>query len=423
MRLQKDKVEIMSPVGSYESLMAAIQGGANSVYFGVGNLNMRSRSAVNFSTDDIKKISAICQEHAVRTYLTVNTIIYDDEMDTMYKLIDEAKQNNISAIIASDLAVIQYARKTGMEVHISTQCNITNIESVRFFAQYAEVMVTARELSLKQVKYIIQQIEKQKIKSPSGNLVEIEIFAHGALCMAISGKCYISLDNFNYSANRGSCLQPCRRAYHVKDADEEIELAIENKYIMSPKDLCTIGFLDKILQTGVKVLKIEGRGRSPEYVKTVTRCYREAADACFEGTYSEEKVNQWMEELKNVYNRGFWNGYYLGKKTGEWTERYGSQARKTKIYVGKVINFFTKIKVAEIKIEANSIQLGDEYVIIGTTTGVYEDTMKEIRVDLKEINIARKGDICSIQTQNIVRRNDKLYKIIPVCDEDNCNGL
>ncbi|MDR2408170.1 MAG: U32 family peptidase, partial [Bacteroidales bacterium] len=354
MRLKKDKVEIMSPVGSYESLMAAIQGGADSVYFGAGNLNMRSRSTVNFSIDDMKQVSAICQEHAVRTYLTVNTIIYDNEINTMYKLIDEAKQNNISAIIASDLAVIQYARKAGMEVHISTQCNITNIEAVHFFAQYADVMVTARELSLKQVKFIIQQIEKQKITGPSGNLVEIEIFAHGALCMAISGKCYISLDNFNYSANRGSCLQPCRRAYHVEDADKEIKLAIENKYIMSPKDLCTIGFLDKILQTGVKVLKIEGRGRSPEYVKTVTRCYREAAEACFEGTYSEEKVNKWIEELKNVYNRGFWDGYYLGKKLGEWTERYGSQARKTKIYVGKITNFFTKVMVAEIKVETNN---------------------------------------------------------------------
>jgi putative protease len=418
MILKENKVEIMSPVGSYESLMAAIQGGAHSVYFGVGNLNMRSRSAANFSTEDMKQISAICQEHSVRTYLTVNTIIYDDEMNAMQKLIDEAKQNHISAIIASDLSVIQYAKKTGMEIHISTQCNITNVESVRFFAQYADVMVTARELNLKQVGFIIQQIAEQKITGPSGNPVEIEIFAHGALCMAISGKCYLSLDNFNYSANRGSCLQPCRRAYHVADADKEIELDIENKYIMSPKDLCTIGFLDKILQTGVKVLKIEGRGRSPEYVKTVTRCYKEAADAYFDGTYSEEKVNKWTEELKNVYNRGFWDGYYLGKKLGEWTERYGSQARKTKIYVGKVTNFFTKINVAEIKIETNNIQLGDEYVIIGPTTGVYEDTIKEIRVDLQKVNIARKGDNCSIQTQNVVRRNDKLYKIISMCDAD-----
>jgi putative protease len=339
-------------------------------------------------------------------------------MDEMYKLIDEAKKNNISAIIASDLAVIQYAKKTGIEVHISTQCNITNIESVRFFAQYADVMVTARELNLNQLKFIIQQIEKQKITGPSGNLIEIEIFAHGALCMAISGKCYLSLDNFNYSANKGSCLQPCRRAYRVKDMDEEIELAIENKYIMSPKDLCTIGFLDKILKTGVKILKIEGRGRSPEYVKTVTRCYKEATDSYFNGTYSEKKVNEWTEELRNVYNRGFWEGYYLGKQLGEWTERYGSQARKTKVYVGKVNNFFTKINVAEIKVETNNIQLGDEYVIIGPTTGVYEDTIKEIRIDFENNNMAKKGDVCSIRTKNIVRRNDKLYKIIPVCDID-----
>ncbi len=418
MKLEKNKVEIMSPVGSYESLMAAIQGGANSVYFGVGSLNMRSRSSVNFSLDDMRQISSICKEHSVRTYLTVNTIIYDQEMDSMYELVNEAKKSAITAVIASDLAVIQYAGKIGMEVHISTQCNVTNIESVRFFAQYADVMVTARELSLKQVRYIIQEIEKQEIKGPSGNLIEIEIFAHGALCMAVSGKCYLSLDNFNYSANRGACLQPCRRAYYVKDVDEEIDLVVENKYIMSPKDLCTIGFVDKILQAGVKVLKIEGRGRSPEYVKTVTRCYREAANAYFEGTYSEEKVNKWMEELKNVYNRGFWDGYYLGRELGEWTERYGSQARKTKVYIGKITNFFTKMNVAEVKVETNNIQLGDEYVIIGPTTGVYEDTIEEIRVDLEKVNMAEKGNICSIPTKTVVRRNDKLYKIIPVCDAD-----
>jgi len=408
----------MSPVGSYESLIAAIQGGADSVYFGVGDLNMRSRSAANFSLEDLKQITTICKEHSVRTYLTVNTIIYDNEMNAMRELVSEAKKNEITAVIASDLSVIQYANAIGMEVHISTQCNITNIEAVRFFAQYADVMVTARELSLKQVKAIIQEIERQNIKGPSGNLVEIEVFVHGALCMAVSGKCYLSLDNFNYSANRGACLQPCRRAYHVKDADEEIALMIENQYIMSPKDLCTIGFLDKILQAGVKVLKIEGRGRSPEYVKTVTRCYKEAVDACFAGTYCEEKVNKWTEELKNVYNRGFWDGYYLGKELGEWTERYGSQARKTKIYVGKITNFFAKKNVAEVKIETNDLQIGDEYVIIGTTTGVYEDTVKEIRLNLKKTTSAKKGDTISIPTKSVVRRNDKLYKIVPMCDAD-----
>ena len=408
----------MSPVGSYDSLMAAIQAGANAVYFGIGSLNMRSRSSVNFSLDDIKQITDICKKHNIRSYLTVNTIIYDHEINDAYNLIEQAKKNEITAIIASDLAVIQYAKKIGMEVHISTQCNITNIEAVRFFAQYADVMVTARELNLKQVKNIVQEIEKQQIRGVSGDLVKIEIFVHGALCMAVSGKCYLSLDNFNYSANRGACLQPCRRAYYVKDVEEEIDLEIENKYIMSPKDLCTIGFLDKILQAGVTVLKIEGRGRSAEYVKTVTRCYREAVNSYFEGNYSEEKVKIWIEELKNVYNRGFWDGYYLGRKTGEWTERYGSQAKKTKIYIGKVTNYFAKINVAEVKIETNSIQTGDEYVIIGPTTGVYEDILEEIRVDLKSVDVAKKGNLCSIHTKTIVRRNDKLYKIVPMCDVD-----
>jgi len=421
--MENNNVEIMSPVGSYESLMAAIQGGADSVYFGVGNLNMRSRSAVNFSLEDLGKISAICKKHPVRTYLTVNTIIYDNELSAMRELVCAAKKNKITAIIASDLAVIQYAKSIGMNVHISTQCNITNIEAVRFFAQYADVMVTARELNLKQVKTIIQEIEKQTIKGVSGNLVKIEIFVHGALCMAVSGKCYLSLDNFNHSANRGACLQPCRRAYYVKDTDEEIDLIVDNKYIMSPKDLCTIGFLDKILQAGVKVLKIEGRGRSPEYVKTVTHCYKEAVNAYFAGTYSEEKVNKWTEELQNVYNRGFWDGYYLGRKLGEWTERYGSQAKKTKIYVGKITNFFAKMNVAEVKIEANDLQMGNEYVVIGPTTGVYEDTVTEIRVNLQTVNMVPKGETCSIPTQSTVRRNDKLYKIIPICDADDYDDI
>ncbi|MDR0368382.1 MAG: U32 family peptidase [Bacteroidales bacterium] len=413
-----NKIEIMSPVGSYESLMAAIQGGADAVYFGVGQLNMRSRSAVNFTADDLKQISAICKTHAVRSYLTVNTIIYDEELSDMHRLLDSAKENGLTAVIASDLSVIRYAESIGLEVHISTQCNITNIEAVRFFARYADVMVLARELSLKQVRAIIRQIEQEKITGPSGNLVQIEIFVHGALCMAVSGKCYLSLDNFRFSANRGSCLQPCRRAYRVEDEDKEVELLIDNKYIMSPKDLCTIGFLDKILQAGVTVLKIEGRGRSPEYVKTVTHCYREAAEAYLAGTYSEEKVKQWTHLLGNVYNRGFWDGYYLGRKLGEWTQRYGSQARKTKVYVGKITNFFAKLRVAEVKIESNALFVGDEYVVIGTTTGVYEDTVKEIRVELNAVEAAQKGDICSIPTHDTVRRNDKLYKIIPLCNAD-----
>jgi putative protease len=417
-RKEENQVEIMSPVGSYESLMAAIQGGADSIYFGVGALNMRSRSAANFSLDDMRQLSALCQEHAVRSYLTVNSIIYDHEIASMRKLVEAAKQNHISAIIASDLAVIQYAREIAMEVHISTQCNITNGEAVRFFARYADAMVTARELNLTQVKAIIQQIQQQQIKGPSGKLVEIEVFAHGALCMAVSGKCYLSLDSFNYSANRGACLQPCRRSYRVQDSDKEVDVLVENEYIMSPKDLCTIGFLDKIVAAGVKILKIEGRGRSPEYVKTVTRCYRQAVDAYVAGIYSEENVNQWMEELRNVYNRGFWDGYYLGRRLGEWTQRYGSQAQKTKVYVGKITHFFTKRKVAEIKIETHSLQLGDEYMIIGATTGVYQDTVSEIRMDLQSVASVQKGACCSIATQSVVRPNDKLYKIIPICDSD-----
>ena len=414
----KNKVEIMSPVGSYESLMAAIQGGADSVYFGVGELNMRSRSAANFSLEDMTQISNICKENNVKSYLTVNTIVYDEEIETARQLVDAAKRNGINAIIASDMAVISYAFAAGVDVHISTQCNITNIEAVRFFAKYANVMVTARELNIKQVKEIIRKINEERITGPLGNLIEIEVFAHGALCMAVSGKCYLSLDNFAYSANRGACLQPCRRVYNVYDADNELNALVEEKYIMSPKDLCTIGFLDKILQAGVKVLKIEGRGRSPEYVKTVTRCYREAADAYFSDTYGEEKVNKWLEDLQNVYNRGFWDGYYLGKKLGEWTQRYGSQAKKTKVFVGTVTNFFSKIGVAEVKIEANNLQINDELLIIGPTTGVYEETVKDLRVDLQSVHSAEKGCLCSIETQSLVRRNDKVYKMVTACDAE-----
>ena len=413
-----NNIEIMSPVGSYESLMAAIQGGADSVYFGVGNLNMRSRSATNFSMDDMEKISAVCKENTVKTYLTVNTIVYDEEIEKAHQLIDAAKDCGISAIIASDMAVIQYAFSKGVDVHISTQCNITNSEAVRFFAKYANVMVTARELNLKQVREIVRKINEENITGPLGNLIEIELFVHGALCMAVSGKCYLSLDNFAYSANRGACLQPCRRAYNVYDADDEINVLVEKEYIMSPKDLCTIGFLDKILQAGVKVLKIEGRGRSPEYVKTVTRCYREATESYFAGTYCEEKVNQWMEDLQNVYNRGFWDGYYLGRKLGQWTQRYGSQAKKTKVFVGTVSNFFAKIGVAEIKIETNGLRIHDQFLIIGPTTGVYEGIVNELRVDLKPVDAVEKGSLCSIKTHDVVRRNDKVYKVVTCCDLD-----
>lgn len=405
-------IEIMSPVGSFESLMAAIQGGADSVYFGIEQLNMRSRSSNNFTIDDLKNISDICKNNNVKTYITLNTVIYDDELELMKTIVCEAKKNNITAIIASDLSVIEFAYNTGIEVHISTQCNITNIEAVRFFSKYADVIVTARELSLNQVGNIIRKINEENIKGPNGEQLKIEVFAHGALCMAVSGKCYISLDNFNYSANRGACIQPCRRSYIVNDKEQEIELEIDNEYIMSPKDLCTIGFIDKILKAGVKVLKIEGRGRSAEYVKTVTKCYKEAVKAYFDGQYNDANISKWTKELKSVYNRGFWEGYYLGRKTGEWTEKYGSMATKQKVYIGKVTNYFSNLNVAEIKIETGNLETGDEIVISGPTTGVYEDTVREIRVELLQTNRADKGFTCSIPVNNIVRRNDKLYKLI-----------
>ncbi|MCK9218736.1 MAG: U32 family peptidase [Bacteroidales bacterium] len=406
------KSEITAPVGSWESLIAAIQAGADSVYFGVGLLNMRSRSSVNFTLRDLVKIARICRKHQVKTYLTLNTVVYDSEIKQLKKLVDSAKKNGITAIIAADQAVIQYARKVKMTVHISTQANITNFEAVKYWSQYADVMVTARELTLEQVASIIRKIHRKKIVGPSGQLVRIEIFAHGALCMAISGKCYLSLDQYNASANRGACYQLCRRPYLVTDSETGLELEVDNKYIMSPKDLCTIGFLDKILKSGVSILKIEGRGRSPEYVKTVVSCYREAADTVAKGTYSQEKIEMWQERLKTVYNRGFWDGYYRGQKMGEWAEQHGSVATETKEYVGKITNFFTKLKVAEIKMESGQIKQGDRIIIQGPTTGVVDLTISEIRVDLKVVNKTSKGERCSIPVGTFLRRADKVYKII-----------
>ena len=406
-------IEIMAPVGSYASLIAAIQGGANSVYFGIENLNMRSKSAQNFTIDDLVEISRICKEHHIRTYITLNTVIYDHELDKMRSIVDAAKANGITAIIASDMSVIKYATSVGIEIHMSTQTNITNIEAVKYYAQFADVMVTARELQLEQVKSITTSIKEQNIAGPSGDLVQIEVFAHGALCMAVSGKCYLSLDNLNSSANRGACLQQCRRKYVVTDKDTGIELEIDNEYIMSPKDLNTVSFLDKILDAGVRVLKLEGRGRSPEYVKAVSSVYREAVDAWFDGEYNQEQIDKWNERLAKVYNRGFWDGYYLGRKTGEWTEEYGNQATERKMYVGKVTNYFSKIKVAEIKVETNSLAFEDQIKIIGSTTGVYEDVISEIRLDLNTVKEAVKGDICSIPVKELVRRGDKVFKIVP----------
>ena len=405
-------IEIMSPVGSYESLMAAIQGGANSVYFGIEQLNMRSRSSNNFTISDLENITKICKEKKIKTYLTLNTIIYDNELELAKSILEAAKKNGISAVIASDMSVISYARLIGVEVHMSTQCNITNIEAVKYYSQFADVIVTARELSLKQVAEIIKKIDVEKIKGPSGKLVRIEVFVHGALCMAVSGKCYLSLDNLNYSANRGACLQLCRRTYLVKDKEDGHEFEIDNEYIMSPKDLCTIGFLDKILNAGVKVLKIEGRGRSPEYVKTVTKCYRDAADSIVAETYTKTKINKWTKQLSSVYNRDFWDGYYLGRKLGEWTEKYGSRATKTKVYVGKITNYFTKLKVAEIKIETHDFKVGDEILIIGPTSGVIEIKIPEIRIALNKTKSASKGNLCSVPISELVRKNDKVYKLV-----------
>ena len=405
-------IEIMSPVGSMESLMAAIQGGAGSVYFGIGKLNMRSRSSKNFTLDDLREITAICRQHDVRSYITLNTVIYDEELEEMKAIVDAAKQSGISAIIASDQSVIAYARQSGVEVHMSTQTNITNLEAVKFYAHFADVMVTARELSLDKVKAITEGIEKENITGPGGEKVKIEVFVHGALCMAVSGKCYLSLDNMNFSANRGECMQLCRRSYLVKDKESDLELEVDNEYIMSPKDLKTIDFLDKILDAGVKVLKIEGRGRSPEYVKTVTRCYREAIEAYAEGNFTRENVERWEKELRKVYNRGFWDGYYLGRKLGEWSEQYGSQATQKKMYIGKVTNYYAKIGVAEVLVEANPLMLGDKIFIIGPTTGVYEGSIQELRVDEKKTKIARQGEVCSIPVKDFLRRSDKLYKIV-----------
>ena len=413
MQRKRTDIDLMAPVGSYESLMAAIQAGSNSIYFGIEQLNMRARSSNNFTFDDLRNIVSICEEHNVKTYLTVNTIIYDEEMEKMHKVVDAAAENHVTAIIASDIAVMQYARSKGVEVHASTQLNISNIEAVTFFAQFCDVMVTARELSLDQVKYITEQIRQRDIRGPKGELVKIEIFCHGALCMAVSGKCYLSLHEYNHSANRGACLQACRRSYRVTDIESGDELEIDNKYIMSPKDLCTIGFVNKIIDAGVSVLKIEGRARSCEYVKTVVECYDQALNSCFDGTYDREKIDDWKKRLETVFNRGFWDGYYLGQRLGEWSEVYGSRATKTKVYLGKVLNFFSKINVAEIKLEtAEELNVGDEILITGTTTGALQQTVDEIREDLKPVQKVVQGSLFSIKTNDIVRRGDKLYRIV-----------
>jgi len=405
-------IEIMAPVGSYESLMAAIQGGAGSVYFGIEHLNMRARSSNNFTLSDLEKITGIASQNQVKTYLTLNTEVFDNEMELMHQVLGAAQKAGVSAVIAADISVIQQARAIGMEVHISTQVNITNFEAVKFYAQFADVVVLARETNLGRVTEITKKIREQQVKGPSGELVRIEMFVHGALCMAVSGKCYLSLHEMNSSANRGSCLQTCRRAYLVTDKETGAELEIDNEYIMSPKDLKTIHFLNKILDAGVTVLKIEGRARAPEYVKTTVECYREAVDAWLSGTFTDEKVARWDQRLATVFNRGFWDGYYLGQRLGEWSHNYGSLATKRKIYLGKGTNYFPNIQVAEFKLETGNLAVGDEIIITGPTTGVIETTVNEIRVKFEPVAEARKGEHFSIPIPQKVRRSDKLFKVV-----------
>ncbi len=408
--MNRKDIEIMAPAGSYDSLMAAIQGGADSVYFGAENLNMRAASSNNFTLDDLHNIVSICREAGLKSYLTVNVVVYDHEIDQMKRLIDSAVSSGITAIIASDLSVINYAFQSGIEVHLSTQLNITNIEALKFYSQWADVAVLARELNIDQVKHIYNSIREQEIRGPSGELVRIEMFVHGALCMAVSGKCYLSLHENNRSANRGNCYQTCRKSYIVTEKESGYELEVDNQYIMSPKDLCTIGFLDRLIDSGVRVLKIEGRARSAEYVKTVASCYNEALTAIIDGTYTQEKTEEWRTKLATVFNRGFWDGYYLGQKMGEWNTRYGSSATKRKIYLGKVTNYFSNLKVVEIKVENGTLKKDDKILITGPTTGIYEYDVQEIRVDLKETGEALKGELCSIKVEDYLRRSDKVYK-------------
>jgi putative protease len=408
--MNRKDIEIMAPAGSYESLMAAIQGGADSVYFGVEQLNMRAGSSNNFTINDLHKLTLICKKHSLKSYLTVNVVVYDHEIEQMHRIIDAAVQNGISAVIASDLSVINYAFSSGIEVHLSTQLNITNIESLKFYSKWADVAVLARELNLDQVRHIHDIILEQNIRGPKGDLVKIEMFVHGALCMAVSGKCYLSLHENNKSANRGECYQTCRKSYIATGKESGYELEIDNEYIMSPKDLCTIAFLDKLVDAGVRVLKIEGRARSSEYVKEVSMCYDEAVRAIADETFSKEKTDIWKERLSAVFNRGFWDGYYLGQKMGEWNTNYGSSATKRKVYIGKITNYFTKLNVAEIKLENGDLNKGDTILITGPTTGVVEYIVDEIRVDLKESGNALKGELCSIKTPDYLRRSDKVYK-------------
>jgi putative protease len=407
------KIELMSPAGSYDALMAAIKAGCNSIYFGVEQLNMRARSSNNFTIEDLKNIAEIGKTHQVKTYLTMNTILYDHDISLMKNIVYAAKESGITAIIAADHAVMNYAKKVGVEIHISTQANVTNIDTVEFYANFADVVVLARELTLRQVADISREIKRRNITGPSGRLIELEIFAHGALCMAVSGKCYLSLHSHNASANRGACIQNCRRSYIVTDKEEGMELEIDNEYIMSAQDLCTIDFLDKIIDAGVTVLKIEGRGRSADYVFTTTKCYSEAIDAYLGGSYTAEKVAAWKESLATVYNRGFWDGYYLGRKMGEWSDEYGSKATKKKIFLGKNTNYFDKVGVGEFQCESHTLSVGDEVIITGPTTGYMQVQVQELRVNNIPTDKVSKGDVFSLAVPEKVRPSDKLYKLMP----------
>ncbi|MCF0190737.1 MAG: U32 family peptidase [Marinilabiliaceae bacterium] len=410
--MKREELELMAPVGSYESLRAAIQAGADSVYLGIEQLNMRSRSSNNFTRDDLREIVRIAQEADVKTYLTVNTVIYDKELQLMREIVDSAKESGVTAIIASDLAVIEYARQIGVEVHISTQANVSNTEALRFFSKYADVVVLARELDMDQVANIYNNIVQQKIRGPKGELIQIEMFAHGALCMAVSGKCYLSLNTLGHSANRGACLQVCRRKYLVEDVETHNQLEVDGKYIMSPKDLKTIGFIDRMVNSGVRVFKIEGRARSADYVKTVCECYNEALNAICNGDYNDEMRTSWDDRLKSVFNRGFWDGYYQGQTMGEWSDKYGNLATEKKVLIGTVRNYFSKLNVAEFILESNSLSVNEKIVIMGPTTGVMELKAEELRLDLNSVESVQKGDIFSMPVSGKVRKSDKLYKIL-----------
>ena len=423
--MNRKDFEIMAPVGSHESLAAAIHAGADSIYFGIENLNMRARSASTFSIGDLREIAATCNEHGIKSYLTINTIIYDEDITLMRTIVDAAYEAGISAVIAADVAVMDYCNRIGQEVHLSTQLNISNAEALKFYARFADVVVLARELNLKQVAAIYKTIQDEQIRGPKGELIRIEMFCHGALCMAVSGKCYLSLHEMGASANRGACMQICRRGYNVEettyllsDKESDIELEVDNKYVMSPKDLKTIRFMDEMIEAGVRVFKIEGRARGPEYVKTVVECYREAIDSYLDGTFTDEKRDQWDERLRTVFNRGFWNGYYLGQRLGEWTRHYGSNATERKVYAGKAIRYFSNIGVAEFLIEAAELHVGDKLLITGHTTGAMYVTLEEARVDLKPVDIAGKGTHVSFKVPDKIRPNDKLYIMRPTGIEE-----